>query len=47
MMASLRDESEFSQLDEEWTVMKRERDHASLSYAPVPVPEPEDPKTGW
>lgn len=45
IMGQLRDESGFLQLDEEWTVMKRERDHASLSYGPVP--EPGHPKTNW
>lgn len=33
------------QIDDDWTVHKRKRDNASVSYAPCP--KPDDPKVKW
>lgn len=45
LLALARETLGFKQLDEDWTVEKREQDNATISYAPAP--EPPDRKAGW
>ncbi len=45
ILPRLSDELGFSQRDEDWSVEKRDRDVATLEYAPCP--EPPNRKENW
>lgn len=45
LLPRLRSDLGFDQRDEDWTVEKREKDNATMEYAPCP--EPPDRKKDW